>query len=101
MCKNVDLSFPGYIAVKSFASQRTFRRNRLPQPSGLKNKSSKGVFVTSFMLVYCFYYSSALKIEATYSSETSFEFQRISRRNFQNIEFFMTTAVRTSNAICV
>jgi hypothetical protein len=40
--------------------------------------------------------SSILKIGATYSSETLVDTQRITRRNVK-IEFFITTALRTSN----
>jgi hypothetical protein len=39
-----------------------------------------GLLATYFVLVYCLTYSLTLKMEATYSSETSTNFQRTTRR---------------------
>jgi hypothetical protein len=50
------------------------------------------LLATCLMLVFCLAYSSTLKMEATYSSETSVDFVL-----FQKIELFITTAARTSD----
>jgi hypothetical protein len=47
------------------------------------------------MIVLCFSYSSILKMAAKYPSETSVDFQPDGVIS-QNIEVFITTAVRTS-----
>jgi hypothetical protein len=44
------------------------------------NFTYRTLFVTCFMLVSCLAYSSALKMEATCSSETSVDFHRNTRR---------------------
>lgn len=51
--------------------------------------------VNCFMIVLCFSYSSILKMAAKYPSETSVDFQPDGVIS-QNIEVFITTAVRTS-----
>jgi hypothetical protein len=50
--------------------------------SGPNNKPSKkpALLATSFMLNSCLAYSSTLKMEPTYSSETLVDFQRAARR---------------------
>jgi hypothetical protein len=55
--------------------------------------SKEALFATFYMLGSCLDYSSALKIEATCSSESSVDFQQTTRRYV----LFRTTAVRTSN----
>jgi hypothetical protein len=54
---------------------------------------------TCFMLVYCLVYSLTMKLEATCSSETSFDFQRTTGCYIPDVELFMTTDVRPSNRI--
>jgi hypothetical protein len=51
----------------------------------------------AFTLVSCSAYSSTLKIEAIYPSETSVDFNGLHGVISQKIEPFMTTADRTSN----
>jgi hypothetical protein len=60
-----ELYLPGYNVKQSVESQPTFRRN-MPPPSA----------AFAFKLVSSSADSSALKMEATYSSETSVEFRR-------------------------
>jgi hypothetical protein len=69
--------------MQSVEIQPTFRRNMSPPSSESKNKLSRkqsrsitALFVSSIMLVTYLSYSSTLKMEGTYSSETSVEFQR-------------------------
>jgi hypothetical protein len=50
-----------------------------------------------FTLVSSLAYSLALKMKATFSSEMSMTFNRLHGVISQNIELFITTAVRTSN----
>jgi hypothetical protein len=52
-----------------------FHRNTLPPSSGSKNKPSRALLATCFMLVSCLAYYLTLKIEVTYSSKTSVDFQ--------------------------
>jgi hypothetical protein len=49
------------------------------------------------VLISCLAYSSTLKIEVKCFSETSLTFNGIHGVISQTIEFFMSTAVRTSN----
>jgi hypothetical protein len=60
-------------------------------PSSGPDKPSRAII----MLVFCLAYSLALKMDATCSSETSVDFHRTAWRYIP--EFFVTTAVRTSN----
>jgi hypothetical protein len=46
------------------------------------------LFATCFMLVSCLAYSSTLKMEATYFSETSVDFQRTDGVKFQKLCLF-------------
>jgi hypothetical protein len=66
-------------------SQLTFRRNILPPSSGSRNKPRnnpvrKQVASRAFTLVSWSAYSSTLKMERIFSSETSVDFQRTTRR---------------------
>jgi hypothetical protein len=49
-------------------------------PSKSSFSIGKSFLATCFMLVTCSTYSLTLKMEATYSSETSVDFQRITQR---------------------
>jgi hypothetical protein len=59
-------------------SQPTFRRNISLPPSGSKSKSRCCAF---FRRVSCLAYSSTLKMEAMFSSETLVDFHRTERRH--------------------
>jgi hypothetical protein len=80
------------------------RKNMPPPSSRLKIAS---VFTVEdyvlldacFIIVSCLAFSSALKMEATCSSEMSVDFQWITRRLIKNTEFFITTAVGASNRV--
>jgi hypothetical protein len=61
----------------------------------MKQDKGKTSLASFFRLIYCLAYSSIL----TFSSETSFDFQRTARHCIQ--EFLITTSVRTSNPILV
>jgi hypothetical protein len=63
-------------AVQSAENQPTFRTNTLPPSSGLK---SKLYLLPGFLQVSCLAYSSTLKMEVIYSSETSTDSQMDSR----------------------
>jgi hypothetical protein len=52
-------------------------------------------------LVSCSAYSSTLKMEAIYSSETSVDFNGLHGVTSQKIKLIITTAVRTSNSTCI
>jgi hypothetical protein len=75
----------GYNAMQSVESKLTFRMNMSLPSLGSKNKPGKKPAwkVTSrtcvFPLVYCLASSSTLKMEATYFSETSVDFQWTTR----------------------
>jgi hemin uptake protein HemP len=56
------------------------------------------LLATCFMLVSCLAYSSALKMEATWSSKMLLDFNRLHSGILQKVELTITTAVRTSNA---
>jgi hypothetical protein len=75
-CKTVRLMDN---AVQSVESQTTFRSNILPPSSGSKNKSTinqcEALLATCFFLVFSFGLLFKIKLWATYSSETSVEFQ--------------------------
>jgi hypothetical protein len=60
-------------------------------------RTSNAILANCFMLVSCLAYSSTLKMEVTFSSETSVDFQRLLGIISQEIELFITTAVRTTN----
>jgi hypothetical protein len=60
----------------------------------MKNSS----FATCFMLVFCLAFSSTLKMEETYSSETLVDCQQTTWRYIPKIELIIITAVRTLNA---
>jgi hypothetical protein len=66
--------------VRSVESQPTIRRDISPPSSGLKNRRSKKPvrlpLPPAFMLVDCLTSSSTLKLEATFPSEASVDFQR-------------------------
>jgi hypothetical protein len=47
-----------------------------------------------FMLVYCLTYSSALKMEATRSSETSVDFPRTTRRYIAETKHFRISHIQ-------
>jgi hypothetical protein len=59
----------------------------------------QSLLATCFTLASGLAYSSTLKMEATYSSETSIDFQDVHGVISQKIDLFLTTAVRTSNPI--
>jgi hypothetical protein len=69
-----DICLLGYEAMYSVEFQPTFRRRMQTHSSGLKSKKSKkpALLFACLMLVYYSAYSQTLKMEATYSSETSF-----------------------------
>jgi hypothetical protein len=93
-CRIIDSQSYGYgefcllecKAVYCVKNQPTFRRNMSP---------------ASFTLVFCLAYSSTLKTEATYSSETSVVFQRNTRRYIpENRTLQVYTKCRASSATC-
>jgi hypothetical protein len=54
----------------------------------------------AFTPVYCFAYSSTLRMEATYSFETSLDFQRITHKHiFIELRFVVLTAVTVKGTI--
>jgi hypothetical protein len=71
-----------------------------PPFSGSKHKQSKKperCLPSAFTPVLCWGYFSALKMEATCSSEMSVDFQRATRRHIPNDTTLIITAVKTSN----
>jgi hypothetical protein len=79
--KNLEESYLlGYNAMYRTESQPTFRRNMSPPSSGSKNKPSKNLLATFFMLVTFLTSSSTLNMEATCSSKTLVGFRWTTRR---------------------
>jgi hypothetical protein len=78
-----DYYILGYNAVQSVGSQPTFRKNISPPSPGSKYKPSKkpALLATYFMLVSSLAYSSSLRMEATFSSESSVDFKRTTLRH--------------------
>jgi hypothetical protein len=66
----------GYNGVQSVESHPTFRRNIPPPSSGSKNKPSKKAVWSRYKALSCLAYSSTMKMEEAYFSETSDDFQR-------------------------
>jgi hypothetical protein len=75
-----EFCFLGYHSVQSVESQQAFRKKMSPSYSRLKNKPTKSLLATCFMLVPCFAYSSTLKMNVTCSSETLVDFQQTTRQ---------------------
>jgi hypothetical protein len=85
--------------MKSIGSPPKFRGNMSPPSSELKSKRRKKpvkLVSACFSPFRCFSYSSILNIEAMCSSETSVDFQGTARHEFQKLESFIATGVRTS-----
>jgi hypothetical protein len=87
-----------------FGASPMFLRNILPPSSGLKSGSSKkpaeAELIASFYLFFWLSYSSTLKVEAIYFSETQVNFcQTIWLYNAEDCVLFIFTAVLTSNPI--
>jgi hypothetical protein len=68
-----------------------------PFPRLLNMKDSILFLPSAYMLVSCSAYSMTMKMEAACSTETSPNFQQLHGVISQKIEFFITTAVSTSN----
>jgi hypothetical protein len=67
--------------MQSVESQPTFCRNMSTPSSGSKNKTNNEILLTTwFHAGFSSAYSSTLKMEATYYSETSVDFQRTAQR---------------------
>jgi hypothetical protein len=80
LLKSEEFYLLGYTATKSVENQLIFQR-------------SIALLAASFMLIFCFSYSSILKMEATCFSKTMAGFQLIAWRDIPETELVLNTSV--------